>query len=231
MSASSLPRPFEALSIIVPVRNEREALPKLLDDLRPFVDAGAELIVADGGSDDGSDRLAGTHLLCAPRGRARQQNAGAAHARGAVLWFVHADSQIGEPLQAAWRELLGREDWVWGRFDVALDARGREFRLIETMINLRSRLSGIATGDQGLFVRADCFRAIGGFPDQPLMEDVELSKRLKKQARPECRRERIMTSARRWLTRGVWRTVLLMWELRLRYFLGADPHALAARYR
>jgi rSAM/selenodomain-associated transferase 2 len=222
---------FERLSIIVPTLNEAQALPLLIGDLSPLLAAGAQLIIADAGSTDGTVALGRQYIIQAPRGRARQMNAGAAKAHGEVLWFVHADTRITPEVLAAWPLVLTRTNWQWGRFDVRLSGRARGLRVIEAMINWRSRFSRIATGDQGIFVRRELFDAIKGFADQPLMEDIALCRTLKAIAPPECRRERLITSSRRWEQRGIVRTVLLMWWLRARYFFGADPAHLARSYR
>lgn len=221
-----------SLSVIIPTRDEAQALPALLADLAPLRAAGAELIVVDGGSGDATRALAAPcvdRLLESEAGRARQMNAGAAVARGDYLWFVHADTRVaGESI----RQLLAllAERPVWGRFDVRLSGRGPALRLIGAMISLRSRLTGVATGDQGIFVARATFAAQGGYADIPLMEDLELSRRLKRLARPRCLRPPLSTSSRRWERHGIWRTVLLMWRLRLAYYRGASPDQLAREY-
>jgi rSAM/selenodomain-associated transferase 2 len=220
------------LSVIIPVRNEAQALPLLLADLAPLRVAGAQLIVVDGGSDDGTREQAVGHvdlLLQTEPGRARQMNAGAAAASGEYLWFVHADTRVGAPAVASLLEALARRP-CWGRFDVSLSAPGLAFRLIGSMINLRSRLTGVASGDQGIFVARATFDALGGYARIPLMEDLELCRRLKRLARPQCLRPPLSTSSRRWERGGVWRTVLLMWRLRLAYYCGANPEQLARQY-
>ncbi|MEX6503098.1 TIGR04283 family arsenosugar biosynthesis glycosyltransferase [Pseudomonas zhanjiangensis] len=220
------------LSVIVPVRNEAHVLPALLDDLAALRLAGAELIVVDGGSDDASCALASARadlVLESPAGRARQMNAGAAVARGDYLWFVHADTRISAgAVQRLLDALQARP--LWGRFDVRLSGRGLALRLIGTMISLRSRLTGVASGDQGIFVAREAFRALNGYADIDLMEDLELSRRLKQLVRPVCLRPPLETSSRRWEERGVWRTVVLMWRLRLAYYCGASPSRLAREY-
>jgi rSAM/selenodomain-associated transferase 2 len=220
------------LSVIIPVRNEAAVLPLLLADLAPLRAAGAELIVVDGGSSDATRALAAAQvdqLLEAPAGRARQMNAGAAVARGDYLWFVHADTRVSA---ASIERLLAvlAERPIWGRFDVRLSGSSLALRLIGTMINLRSRLTGVATGDQGILVARESFEALGGYADIPLMEDIELSGRLKKRARPRCLRPPLSTSSRRWEQDGIWRTVLFMWRLRLAYYCGASPDQLARQY-
>lgn len=219
------------LSIVIPALNEVRALGALLDDLAPLRAVGAQVIVVDGGSSDGTLGIAGDLAVSSAPGRAIQMNAGAALARGSILWFLHADSRIDSAVVCAWHGLLQRADWQWGRFDVRLSGRDVRLRVIERMIGWRSRLSGIATGDQGIFVRKNLFTAVGAYPEQALMEDVELCKRLRRFERPLCLTAKICTSSRRWEKNGISRTVWLMWGLRLRYWLGAAPADLARRYR
>ncbi|BCX81929.1 hypothetical protein MIT9_P1511 [Methylomarinovum caldicuralii] len=220
---------MKLLSIVVPMLDERAQLPALLDHLDAFA-AEAEILLVDGGSGDGGPAYArhrGFRVLDAPRGRARQMNAGAAATRGEWLLFLHADTRL--PAGA-----LGQIRWSgrrWGRFDVRIAGRSPWLAVVAAMMNLRSRLTGIATGDQAIFVRRNAFEAVGGFPDQPLMEDIELSRRLKRLGPPACLPGPALTSGRRWEENGVWRTIVLMWSLRLAYWLGADPKTLAARYR
>jgi rSAM/selenodomain-associated transferase 2 len=222
-----------ALSIIMPVLDEAAGIQAALAALAPLRARGAEVIVVDGGSTDGTAQRAAPladQVLRSPRGRARQMNAGAARARGDVLLFLHADT--GLPADADLL-VLGAvaQGAAWGRFDVRIEGRPALLRLVAAAMNLRSRCSGIATGDQAIFVRADPFRRIGGYPDQPLMEDIELSRRLRATSPPHCLRQRASTSGRRWESRGVWRTIVLMWWLRWRYWRGDSPQALAEAYR
>jgi rSAM/selenodomain-associated transferase 2 len=220
------------LSVIIPTRNEASTLPLLLADLASLRAAGAELIVVDGGSSDATRELAAARvdrLLEASAGRARQMNAGAAVARGDYLWFVHADTRIAGAAIHHLLEALAERP-LWGRFDVRLSGPGLALRLVGAMISLRSRVTGVATGDQGIFVERRSFAALGGYADIPLMEDIELSRRLKRRARPRCVRPPLSTSSRRWERDGIWRTVLLMWRLRLAYYCGASPDQLARQY-
>lgn len=222
------------LSIIIPTLDEAEGIAATLAALQPLRARGCEVIVADGGSADGTAELArplADTVVAAPRGRARQQNAGAAAATGDVLLFLHADTRLPAAADRLVLDGLGRTGRGWGRFGVRLTGRHPLLRVIERMMGIRSRLTGIATGDQAIFVRRDWFRDAGGFPGIPLMEDVALSGTLKRRGRPLCLRAAVVTSSRRWESRGVWRTMLLMWGLRLAYALGADPVALAERYR
>ncbi|EAR22118.1 TIGR04283 family arsenosugar biosynthesis glycosyltransferase [Nitrococcus mobilis] len=220
------------VSIIIPAFNETATIAATLRVLQPLREHGHEVIVVDGGSRDGTPRVAAPfadRVLVAPRGRARQMNAGAAVATGAVLWFLHADTLA--PADATEQIALARaRGYGWGRFDVRLTGRKRLLRVVAWAMNRRSCLSGIATGDQGLFVNRLLFEALGGYPDQPLMEDVELSRRLKRRGRPACLPGPLVTSARRWERDGVWSTIVLMWRLRLAYFCGADARTLQRRY-
>ena len=222
------------LSIIMPVLDEGEGIADALDALGDLRALGVEIIVVDGGSRDATvqrARLRADYVLSAPRGRALQMNVGAAKASGDVLLFLHADTRLPREAERLVLDGLARSAHDWGRFDVTIEGRHPMLRLVAAMMNLRSRLTGIATGDQAIFVKREAFAAAGGFPEIPLMEDIALSKRLKRKSRPLCLRERATTSGRRWETHGVFRTILLMWRLRLAYFLGADPAALAGRYR
>jgi rSAM/selenodomain-associated transferase 2 len=220
------------LSIIMPVLDEAIDIEAALRALAQFHASGAEVIVVDGGSSDRTVELArplADRVLEAPRGRAAQMNAGAAAARGDVLLFLHADTRLPEHADALVLDGLTRSHHAWGRFDLRFD-HGGLLRLIALMMNLRSRMTGICTGDHALFVRHAAFGSIGGFPAIALMEDVAASARLKRVSRPLCLHARVTTSGRRWRKHGVWCTILLMWRLRLAYFFGADPRRLAQTY-
>ncbi len=218
------------ISIIIPALNEAEHLCATLSDLAPLRVAGHELILADGGSHDGTPDLASPlvdKIIQTRSGRAVQMNAGAQAACGDILWFLHADSRIPENAT----DTLLQSQREWGRFDISLSGRHPLLRIVEKMMNLRSRLTGIATGDQGIFVIRKAFEAIGGYPDIPLMEDIALSKALRRRSRPACLRTRLITSSRRWEQHGILSTIALMWRLRLAYALGTDPSRLAKHYR
>jgi rSAM/selenodomain-associated transferase 2 len=220
------------ISIVVPVLDEAVRIVSALNALQPLRAGGAEVIVCDGGSSDCTVELAAPladKLIAAPRGRASQMNAGAALARGEVLLFLHADTTLPDDAAKLLAEAL-RAGCVWGRFDVDICGRSMWLPLVAALMNSRSRLTGIATGDQAMFVTRHAYAAVRGFPDIALMEDIELSKRLLKLSRPACIAARVTTSGRRWERHGVWRTILRMWWLRLRYFLGADPAQLAREY-
>jgi len=221
------------LSIVLPVLNEAQGIAAILATLAPYRAAGHEVIVVDGGSrDDTVARAApaADRVLASPPGRAVQMNAGAAVAQGEVLLFLHADTQLPPAAPAALQRALAAGA-VWGRFDVRIEGRSAWLPVVATLMNWRSRLSGIATGDQAIFVRRDVFRRLGGYPLQPLMEDIELSRRLRALARPRCLRERVTTSGRRWDKHGAWRTIVLMWRLRWRYWRGTPAEALARLYQ
>ncbi len=220
-------------SIIVPVLDEAETIAATLDALASPRALGHEVIVVDGGSGDGTLALSrdrADRAIAGPRGRARQMNAGAAKARFDVLLFLHADTRL-PPFGIERIAEAVAHGARWGRFDVRIEGRSSMLPVVAALMNVRSRLTGIATGDQAMFVRRDLFERVGGFPDQPLMEDVELSRRLRACAPPACLRARVVTSGRRWERCGVWRTILLMWRLRWRYWRGAAADELARAYR
>ena len=257
------------LSIIIPALNEAAGIEAVLQRLQAWrrnADGAAsagpqvEIIVADGGSADATRALAAPladQVIEAPRGRARQMNAGAAAAGGDALLFLHADTILPEAAPTAilvalfaakplaptvFSDIAGQNLETagdrraasvvsWGRFDVTISGAPSMLRVVAWSMNLRSRATGIATGDQAIFMTRTAFDAAGGFPDQPLMEDIEISRRLKRLSRPACLSAKVVTSGRRWEMRGVWRTIFLMWRLRLAYFFGAPAEYLAARYR
>jgi rSAM/selenodomain-associated transferase 2 len=222
-----------SLSIIVPVFNEGERIAAALDALVPMRALGVEVVVVDGGSRDATvqrARLRASKVISAPRGRATQMNAGAEKATGDILLVLHSDTRLPSDADHVLLSGLERSGRTWGRFDVQVDSKKPLLSTVARMMNLRSRLTGIATGDQAIFVNRDAFRQVGGFPPIELMEDIALSKLLKRVGPPLCLRERVVTSARRWEKRGVISTILLMWRLRLAYYFGADPKELAQLY-
>jgi rSAM/selenodomain-associated transferase 2 len=225
--SESLAPPVLRLSIVVPALDEAASIS---DAVRDALAQADEAIVVDGGSRDGTGVLAaaaGARVLQAPRGRASQMNAGAAVAQGDVLLFLHADCRLPAGAGDAVRAAVGAR---WGRFDVRLDSPRASLAVVGAMMNLRSRLSGIATGDQALFIDRALWEALGGYAPIPLMEDVELCTRLRRVARCACLRERVTVSARRWETRGIVRTVVAMWAWRAAYALGVSPARLHRRY-
>jgi rSAM/selenodomain-associated transferase 2 len=220
------------LSIVMPVLDEAADIEAALAALAPYRQRGVEVIVVDGGSSDRTLELArplADRVIAAPRGRAMQMNAGASAAHGDILLFLHADTRLPENADRLVLDGIARSGRIWGRFDVRIDGGGL-LGLVAFTMNWRSRLTGIATGDQALFVTAAAFKAAGGFPPIALMEDVALSARLKRTGKPLALRARVTTSARRWRKHGTLRTLLLMWRLRLAYFLGADPAKLVRAY-
>lgn len=219
------------LSVVIPVLDEAARLPELLASLASM---DAQIIVVDGGSTDGSAgiaRAAGVAVLDSPAGRARQMNAGAARATGDALLFLHADTTLPADAEHMIRAALADGRHVWGRFDVVIEGRPAMLRVVAAMMNARSRLAGIATGDQAMFMSRAAFDAAGGFPEQPLMEDIEMSRRLLAHSRPACLRPAARTSGRRWESRGVWHTIVLMWRLRWDYWRGVPATQLAQRYK
>jgi len=222
-----------SFSIIVPVLDEAPGIAAALEALAPMRRAGASVIVVDGGSRDATRALAAPladRVIEAPRGRASQMNAGARECGGDVLVFLHADSVLPPNALDAIGAGLKRTGRDWGRFDVAIAGADPLLALVALLMNARSRLTGVATGDQAIFVRREAFDAIGGFPEIPLMEDVAISKKLLGRTRPLALEDRVVTSGRRWERHGTMRTIFLMWRLRMAYALGADPRRLARRY-
>lgn len=216
------------LSIVIPCLDEAERIGACLAALAPLRARGHEVIVVDGGSSDGTPAAARglcDRLLSAPRGRALQMNAGARAASGDALLFLHADTRL--PAGAAADVETALQGRLWGRFDVAIEGAHPLLAIVAWSMSLRSRLTGIATGDQAIFARREAFP---GFPEIALMEDVAFSRAMKRLGRPACLRSRVVTSGRRWESRGVLRTILLMWRLRLLYFIGARPERLARLY-
>lgn len=219
------------LRIVMPVLDEAATLPARLAPLQALRARGCEIVVVDGGSSDATRAVAAPladEVRQAPRGRASQMNAGARGCRAGALLFLHADT--GLPPDADVLVAQALQQRAWGRFDVRIEGSHPMLAVIGTLMNWRSRLTGMATGDQALFVRRRVFERLGGFAPLPLMEDLELSHRLKAISAPACLRARVTTSGRRWEQHGLWRTVMLMWRLRAAWALGADPHALALRY-
>jgi len=219
------------LSIVMPVLNEAGGIVEALTALAPLRARGVEIIVSDGGSGDATVALArplADIVVVAPRGRGRQMNAGAAASYGDVLLFLHADTRLPSDADALISDGLGRTGRTWGRFDVRIAGAHRLFPVIAAAMNLRSRVTGIATGDQAIFTTKAAFGP--GFPDIPLMEDIAMTRRLKRIGSPLCIAAPVVTSGRRWEKHGVIKTILLMWWLRLAYFLGANPVRLARSY-
>lgn len=221
------------LAIVIPALNEAANLSRLLPDLARGC-PGADIVVVDGGSGDDTAavvaRLPGPRLLESARGRAVQMNHGAREARGDTLLFLHADTRLPDGAARAIEQTLAEPGVMGGRFDVRFDNERPLFRVIAWFMNTRSRASGICTGDQAIFVRRADFEAVGGYPDIPLMEDIELSRRLKRRGRLRALRPRVTTSARKWEREGPLRTMGLMWALRFLHFCGVAPARLHRWY-
>jgi rSAM/selenodomain-associated transferase 2 len=227
-----LPDPF-SLSVIVPVWMEAAGVTDTLRALQPIRTRGHEVVVVDGGSTDRTVELARPlcdRVVVSEKGRALQMNAGAAAAKGDLLLFLHADTRLPANSLEHLASFV-HSNRPWGRFDVRLSGERPLFRVIAWFMNQRSRLTGICTGDQAMFVRRDAFEALGGFQPMPLMEDVEFSRRLCLVSRPFCIKEPVVTDSRRWQKHGAWRTIFLMWQLRWRYWRGESPESLAQIYR
>ena len=222
------------ISIIIPVLNEEENILLLLEPLQKFRHKNIEIVVIDGGSIDTTVEKAKPFcdvIEVSQKGRAKQMNAGAKKSSGDTLIFLHADTFLPDNFITNIENKLSGSTSVWGRFNVRLSGSSLVLRVVEFFINFRSRWTGIATGDQAIFVNANTFHQLGGYQDIPLMEDVALSKALKKISSPICLKDKVITSSRRWEKFGVWRTIFLMWRLRLAYFLGVDPHQLSSKYK
>jgi len=221
------------ISIVMPVLNEAPGIEQALCALQALRASGHELIVVDGGSTDGSARLAASladRVFNSERGRANQMNHGARAARGDVLLFLHVDTSLPERAPQLILEAMARTTRQWGRFDVHIDSTRWLLRIVGALMNLRSRLTGMCTGDQAIFVSRQLFLGVGGFPPIALMEDIALARELRRVSPPLCVATAVRTSARRWERDGTVRTILLMWWLRMRYFFGASPAHLARIY-
>ncbi len=221
------------LSVVIPALDEAPSLARLLPDLDRAC-PGAEVLVVDGGSRDGTARVVaeqpGVRLVPRARGRARQMNAGARAATGDVLLFLHADTRLPDGAATAIEAALADLAVVGGRFDVRFDSRRRTMKMVAWFMNARSRATSICTGDQAIFARRAVFEAVDGYPDIPLMEDIELSRRLKGKGRLAALPARVTTSARKWEREGPLRTIGLMWALRLLHFAGVAPARLHRWY-
>lgn len=221
------------VTVIIPVLNEATLLRQRIEHLKALHQT-YDVTFCDGGSDDDTCSVLqrhGLHYCTSSRGRAEQMNTAAALSKSDILLFIHVDTEISSSDIALVKQVMQDEKIVGGRFDIRLSGNRPIFHIIAFMINLRSRITKISTGDQCQFVRRDVFERMGGFPRQPLMEDIAFSKRLKSYGRIACLRRKVTTSSRRWQKHGVVRTVLLMWKLRFLYWLGVAPEKLAEMYR
>lgn len=220
------------ISIIIPTLNEEDVIQTLLQQLQTYRQQGHEVIVVDGGSHDNTRSVADSlsdKVISSEAGRALQMNNGATQSRHEALWFLHADTLIPETAIEQIQQALNKSGW--GRFNVKLSGSHILFRIIETMMNVRSCVSGIATGDQGIFVKRKVFGQVNEYSNIPLMEDVDLSRKLKKLSKPVCLKYPLITSSRRWEKNGIYSTILLMWKLRFLYWVGVSPEHLARQYR
>ncbi len=223
---------WQKISIIIPVLNEADTIQIFLQKLQPLREQGHEVVLVDGKSQDATAALARPYvdrMMSSDRGRARQQALGAKMATGQVFLFLHADTQLPEQADQIILNALFNH-YFWGRFNVHLSGSHWLFRIIEQMMNWRSCLTGIATGDQAIFVSRTLYNDIGGMPQMELMEDIELSKRLGKISRPICLKSTVITSSRRWENKGILRTVFFMWNMRLQYFFGVKSEQLLKKY-
>ncbi len=221
------------ISVIIPTLNEEDCLEQTLSPLQQLRSDGHEIILCDGGSRDRTIAIAQPlvdQVVVSPSGRAIQMNRGADRATGDILWFLHTDTIVPTAVDTTIIDCFTHRGKVWGRFDIRLSGSHPMFRLIELMMNLRSCITGIATGDQGIFMLRYAFDQIGGFAEIPLMEDIAMSTKLKRIKPPVCIKQRIISSSRRWEQNGIINTILLMWWLRLVYYFGATPKHLANRY-
>ena len=220
------------ISIIIPTLNEENVIQTFLQQLQQFRTQGHEVIVVDGGSSDRTVSVAtelSDKVINSESGRAVQMNNGASQSRNDILWFLHADTVISDQSVVQIQQAINKSNW--GRFNVKLSGSNILFRLIEFMMNIRSCLTGVATGDQGIFVKRKTFESVGCFSNLPLMEDIDLSKKLIKISKPACIKNTLITSSRRWEERGILSTVVLMWRLRFLYWFGVSANKLAAQYK
>lgn len=221
------------ISIIIPALNEEVALRQNLPKLQAYRDRGHEIILVDGGSHDQSLAVARPmvdRFIQTVKGRAHQMNEGADVAKNDILLFLHADTGLPDTADNLIMQALDSGKHRWGRFNVSFSSNKLIFKVISNAMNMRSALSGIATGDQAIFVNKIVFEDVGLFDRIPLMEDVALSKKLLKHSRPCCLKETVQTSSRRWENKGIYKTIFLMWRLRLAYFFGVRPEKLADQY-
>ena len=223
---------WQKISIIIPVLNEAENIQFFLQKLQPLREKGHEVVLVDGESEDNTCALARPYvdqMMSSVRGRARQQALGAKKATGQILLFLHADTQLPEQAERMILQSFS-SGFSWGRFNIRLSGSHWLFRIIEQMMNWRSCLTGIATGDQAIFVSRTLYTDAGGMPQIELMEDIELSKRLGRLSKPVCLKSIVISSSRRWENNGILRTVLFMWNMRLQYLFGVKPEQLHKKY-
>ena len=219
-------------TIIIPTLNEEAEIQACLMQLQGLRAQGFEVIVADGRSLDNTPQLVEglcDQFISAQRGRAAQMNAAVLRAKGEIIFFLHVDTRLPEKFSELIHSIKA-DTFCWGRFDVQLSGQHWSFRVIESMMNLRSRLTGIATGDQVIFMSKKLYREVGGFPEIELMEDIAMSRTLKNICLPLCLRQKVLTSSRRWERHGIISTIIKMWWLRFSFFIGIDPTTLSRKY-
>jgi len=220
------------VSVIIPFINENNCLPLLIKQLTPVVQCGHEIILVDGGSSEAfklNHDVEGIALCSSSKGRAKQMNYGVSIARGDVFWFLHADTKLLGKVQE-YVALIENMNSCWGRFNVKLSGNNITFNLIALLINIRSSLSNIATGDQGIFISRKLFDAVNGYDDIQIMEDISICKKLKKLSSPMNFKLELMTSSRRWQEKGILKTILTMWLMRFLFFIGVKPSTLIKIY-
>ena len=229
---SDAPPLSPGISVVIPTLNEAANIAETLASVQAA--SNVEVIVVDGGSSDETVEIARSHgakILETSGGRARQMNLGAAAARGEVLLFLHGDTRLPQDYDKAIHHALNRPGAVAGAFRLRIRGNRTGIRFIERTANWRSRLLGMPYGDQAIFVGSGLFRSLGGFPELPIMEDVELMGRLRRLGRVVIASASVLTSDRRWQALGVWRTTLTNYVILIGYFLGASPSRLARWYR
>jgi len=224
---------FFRISVIIPALNEAGCIARTLDSLQAMRRRGHEVIVVDGGSNDATMTISHSladKVIRAPRGRANQMHAGAAAANGSVIWFLHADTLPVDRADLLIQEVLAQRDTQWGRFDILFSGDRFMLKVVALLMNFRSRITRVATGDQGIFMTRALYEKVGGIPAIPLMEDIALCRFLRKSGCPAVIKQKLVSSPRRWETHGIARTILMMWGLRLAYFAGVDPARLEKYY-
>lgn len=222
------------ISVIIPVYNEESCIAETLRGLQQIREEGHEIILVDAGSTDDTCALAEPlvdQVIHSAKSRALQMNNGASRAKGQYFWFLHADTRVSPGAMKTLQQVLNDENFKWSRFDIRLSGKHILFRIIERMVNFRSCVTAIATGDQGICVERNLFFQTGCYPEIPLMEDIALSTRLKNVKRPVCIHEPLITSSRRWEENGIVKTILLMWRLRFLYWVGISPDKLVKMYK
>ena len=224
---------MQSFSIIVPVLNEEVFLTRYLNVFRRFLNDGHEIIIIDGGSSDNSARLTqelGCKVLISKPSRGLQQHVGALQSENEILLFLHADTNLPNDAFSLIHQALKSSNKSWGRFDVSFSNSSLIYKIIAWMMNKRSCLTGIVTGDHIIFTTRSSYFKSGGFADIPIMEDIDISKRLKLISKPICLKHKVVTSSRKWEQQGVSKTIIKMWCLRTLFFFGVSSKRLARLY-